>query len=51
MKCYNCKEDINEKGQDNVSPFSGFPICEDCSNEMTKEEWKEIEEKYEKDSD
>lgn len=51
MKCCNCKEDINKKGQDNVSPFSGFPICEDCCIKMTKEEWEKIEKKYEEDSD
>ena len=51
MKCFICKEDINKKGQDNMSPFSGFPVCEDCSNELTEKEWEEIKRKYEEDSD
>ena len=51
MKCCNCKQDINEKEQDNMSPYSGFPICEDCFYEMTKDEWRKIKENYEQDSD
>ena len=28
--CFICGEDINAKGQDNVSPICGYPVCEDC---------------------
>ena len=33
--CMECREDINAKGQDNVSPFSGYPICEECLSAMS----------------
>ena len=32
MICKICGEDINEKGQTNVSPISGYPVCEDCKD-------------------
>lgn len=28
--CVGCGEDINAKGQDNMSPTPGRPFCEDC---------------------
>ena len=34
MYCKLCNEDINEKGQDNISPISGYPICEDCKDDI-----------------
>lgn len=34
MICRICKEDINEKGQDNISPISGYPVCEDCKDDI-----------------
>ena len=34
MVCRICGEEINEKGQDNVSVISGFPICEDCQKDI-----------------
>lgn len=34
MICSICYEDINEKGQDNVSTISDYPICEDCINDV-----------------
>ena len=34
MICRICGEDINEKGQDNISPISGYPICEDCKDDI-----------------
>jgi hypothetical protein len=34
MICRICGEDINEKGQDNVSPISGYPVCEDCKDDI-----------------
>ena len=34
MICSICGDDINEKGQDNISPISGYPICEDCKDEI-----------------
>ena len=34
MICKFCGEDINEKGQDNISPISGYPICEDCKEDI-----------------
>ena len=32
MLCLVCFEDIDKKYQDNISPISGFPVCEDCSS-------------------
>ena len=34
MICRKCLEDIEEKGQDNISPISGYPICEDCKDDI-----------------
>lgn len=34
MLCRICGEDINEKGQDNVSTISGYPVCEDCKDDI-----------------
>ena len=34
MICKKCYEDIEEKGQDNISPISGYPICEDCKDDI-----------------
>ena len=34
MICRICGEDINEKGQDNVSVISGYPVCEDCIGDL-----------------
>jgi hypothetical protein len=30
MNCYRCGEDIEAKGQDNVSSVCDKPLCEDC---------------------
>lgn len=30
--CAYCKEDIDAKGQDNMSGAIGRPMCEDCYN-------------------
>lgn len=38
MICKICGEDINEKGQDNISPISGYPVCEDCKDDIMCEE-------------
>ena len=38
MICRVCNEDINEKCQDNVSTISGYPICEDCKDEVCCED-------------
>ena len=32
MKCVHCGEDIDAKGQDNMSSTLGAPCCEDCYN-------------------
>lgn len=34
MICRICGEDINEKRQDNVSPIGGYPVCEDCRDDI-----------------
>lgn len=34
MICRICGEDINEKGQDNISPISSYPVCEDCKDDI-----------------
>lgn len=34
MICRICGEDIDERGLDNVSPFAGYPICEDCIGDI-----------------
>ncbi len=34
MICKICLKDIDEMGLDNVSPFSGYPVCEDCKDEI-----------------
>jgi hypothetical protein len=36
--CRICGEDIDELGLDNVSPVSGYPVCEDCIDEMMCED-------------
>lgn len=38
MHCRICGEDINEKEQDNVSPFIGYPVCEDCKDDIMCDE-------------
>lgn len=38
MNCRICGEDINEKGQDNISPIIGYPVCEDCKDDIECEE-------------
>jgi hypothetical protein len=43
MICVICKRDINAIGQDNVSPFPGLPVCEDCASEMPNFEWRKLE--------
>lgn len=47
MKCAICGCDINAKGQDNVSPVCGCPVCEDCAEDMTPKDWQKIKELYE----
>ena len=52
--CKECREDIDAKGQDNVSPFSGYPICEECLSAMSPRDLTAIaeylaEEEYEED--
>lgn len=37
MICRICGEDINEKGQCNISPISGYPVCEDCRDYISCE--------------
>ncbi len=34
MICKICGDDINEKGQDNISPISNYPVCEDCKDDI-----------------
>ena len=34
MYCKLCNENINEKGQDNISPISDYPVCEDCKDDI-----------------
>lgn len=38
MICRVCGEDINEKGQANVSQISGYPVCEDCKDDIVCED-------------
>lgn len=47
MTCIICNRDINLINQDNVSPFCGHPICEDCANELTEKEWNELQKEIE----
>ena len=37
--CRVCGGDINAMGMDNVSPISGWPVCEACASEMTDDDW------------
>lgn len=46
MRCVICCCDINAEGMDNVSPFSGYPVCERCADDMTESEWIELETRY-----
>lgn len=46
MICRICNEDINEKGQDNISTISGYPVCEDCKDEICCECCYEVEDLY-----
>lgn len=36
--CSCCGADLDAIGSDNVSPVSGFPLCEECKDEMIKED-------------
>ena len=38
MNCCICGENIDRKGQDNVSPISGYPVCEDCVQDLCCED-------------
>ena len=51
MNCIICNRDINLINQDNVSPFCGHPICEDCANELTEKEWNELQKDIEDEED
>ena len=44
MICVICGRDINAIFQDNMSPIFGCPVCEDCANDMTDKDWRELEE-------
>ena len=47
MRCEECHRDINAIGMDNVSPICGYPVCEECAESITEEEWNEIRLKME----
>lgn len=47
MTCVKCGRDINKIGQVNVSPICGFPVCEDCAEEMNDKDWARLEEESE----
>ena len=34
MECCICGQNINAKHQDGVSPISGYPVCEDCVQDL-----------------
>ena len=56
MICVFCGRDINAIGQDNVSPVSGYPFCEDCDNHLTQKDIQELQlraerEQYEDEED
>lgn len=34
MLCSWCGVDLEEINSDNLSPFLGFPLCEDCAEEQ-----------------
>ena len=38
MICRICKEDIDEKEQKNISKIDGYPVCEDCKDDIMCEE-------------
>ena len=38
MYCRICGENINRKNQDNVSPVSGYPVCQNCVQDLCCEE-------------
>ena len=46
MICRICGEDIDKKYQCNVSPISGYPICEDCKDEICCERCYETDSLY-----
>ena len=37
----------NANGQDNCSPLCGYPVCEDCANDMTEKDWARIAKRLE----
>ena len=51
IRCAICGEDINLKGEDNVSPIPGCPVCESCAAELTEKDWNQIRELYEEDEE
>jgi hypothetical protein len=40
--CNGCGRDLDEIGQDNVSPISGYPICEDCIDTYDNDDLQKI---------
>lgn len=34
MNCRKCGINIEEEGLCNISPFCGYPVCEDCKDEI-----------------
>lgn len=43
MRCSKCGDDIDAKGQDNVSYISGYPLCEDCAGGNTDSNYEDQE--------
>ena len=51
MVCWYCGRDIDEIGHDNISPYSGIPLCEDCGSDESILEDAELEYKTQEASD
>ncbi len=51
MRCCVCDCDLNVEGLDNLSPVSGYVVCEICAVEMDDKDWKYFEELAEEENE
>ena len=51
MRCSICTCDLDKEGMDNLSPISGFPVCEICAAGMDEKDWKFFAEYVEEDGE
>lgn len=42
MICKICGIEMNGAGLDNLSPVSGYPVCEECAAHLDADDWRLI---------